>query len=207
MDEVFERLMDAASVPPDARPETLKRIAALKVRYPHETPARLFDRARKEGAPIPAPQCAHGVPRGHCVACDPRLKARYYFTASGGEVHTTPTCRALGGSANGAIEVITAADRVADGREPCPTCAKTPVVRRARTTPVVAKPRPRSLIPTEGPAELVATAPPAIGDRIIWGGYSGLVSDVTDHGVRLSVDGITLTAPWGERATIRKLPA
>lgn len=205
MDDVFERLMDAAGVPPDARPETLKRISALKVRYPTETPARLFDRARKEGAPIPPPRCVHGVPRGHCVACEARIGARYYFTAASDQVHTTPTCSALVGSAGAApIEVAS----VPDGREPCPQCVKAPTVRRARIAPTASRSAPRSLrVPAVGPAELVATDPPAVGDRILWGGYAGVVTDITERGVRLSVDGITLTAPWGDRATIRKQSA
>jgi hypothetical protein len=199
--------MDAARVPNDARPETLKRIAALKVRYPNETPARLFDRARKEGAPIPAPSCPHGVPRGNCVACEGRIGARYYFTAAGDEEHTTPTCPALT-SAAAAIEVAA----TPTGRDQCSRCAKATAVRRARTTPV-SRARPvqaavrRLGVPAVGPAELVSTDPPTVGDRIIWGGYQGVVTDVTDSGVRLSVDGITLTAPWGERATIRKQSA
>lgn len=203
MDDVFGRLMDAAGVPEDARPETLKRIAAIKLRYPNETPARLFDRARKEGAPIPQSRCAHGVARGNCVACDARIGARYYFTAGPSEAHTTPTCAELAG-APAPIEVATSAG----SRDQCAQCAKAPAVRRARIAPVAARPAPRSLRePRVGPAELVATNPPSIGDRIVWGGYSGVITEVTERGVRLSVDGITLTAPWGDRATVRKQPA
>jgi len=207
VDEVFERLMDAARVPPDARAETLKRITALKGRYPNETPARLFDRARKEGAPIPPPRCPHGALRGTCVACDGRIGARYYFTAGADEEHTTPACAALAG-ASSPIEVAL----TPTGRNPCARCAKAPPARRARAGAGAApatrsRPVARPRVPVTGPAELVATDPPAVGDRIIWGGYQGVVTDVTERGVRLSVDGITLTAPWGERATIRKQPA
>jgi hypothetical protein len=209
--------MDEVDVPDDARSATLAQLNALKARYPNDTPARLIYRARREGSAIPASRCTHGVRRGECVACDARIGARQYFTASGSELHTTPVCAVLAwrpvapASAGGKrepIEVVGVDDAVAADRTSCPQCVKAPARARApRKAATPATPRPRSIGPKHAPVELVATAPPAVGDRIDWGGYSGVVSEVSDRGVTLSVDGITLTAPWGDRATIRRQPA
>ena len=207
MDEVFERLMDSAGVPDEDRAGTLAKLHALKVRYPRETPARLFARAKREGAPIPLSRCPHRVRRGECVACDGRVGARSYFTANGEQAHTTPLCAPLASASPEPIESIPASS--GDGREPCPICVKT-VTRRATThrTPPARTPQARaaasSLRPLVGPAPLDPESPPAEGDRIEWGGYSGTVTRISERGVTVTVEGVTMTAPWGDRATVRK---
>ena len=198
--------MDSTGVPADARPEVHAVLKRLRVRYPGETPARLFDRARKEGAPIPAPRCPHRVRRGECVACEPRLGARQYFAAGSDHVHTTPSCAVLVATRPEPIET-----GPAEGREPCPQCVRVVAPRSVRRT-AAAPARStrttglasRSNIPKIGPEELSQSSAPAVGDNIDWGGFSGVVTGVTDRGVTLNVDGITLTAPWGDRATVRR---
>src|SRR5688500_8825312 len=109
MDEVFQRLMESAGVAPESHEATLAKLRALKREYPTETPARLFARARKEGAAIPVSRCLHGVARGECVSCASKIGARKYFTAAGRYIHARPTCDELrsadGGDVN-PIEVV-----------------------------------------------------------------------------------------------------
>lgn len=214
VDDVFGRLMDTTDVPVNARSATLATLNALKVRYPHDTPARLLYRARREGAAIPTGRCAHSVPRGECVACDAKIGARYYFTASDRHLHTTPKCAALGSSPGGVapppgkrepIEVVTVEAGVPEDRERCPLCVK--ASPRPRTPRKATTTTRRAVVPKIGPAELIASSPPAVGDNIDWGGFSGTITDVNERGVSLSVDGVTLTAPWGDRATVRRQPA
>jgi hypothetical protein len=216
VDDVFGRLMDEVYVPDDARSAMLAQLNSLKACYPNDTPAYLLYRARREGAAIPPSRCTHAVQRGECVACDARIGARYYFTASGGEVHTTPVCAVLAWrpkaapSAGGNREPIAVdgVDGVVHGeRTSCQQCVKRPARARSPRTPATATaPRPRTVGRTSAPAELSASTPPAVGDGIDWGGYSGVITDVGDRGVSLSADGVTHTAPWGDRATIRRQP-
>lgn len=207
MDDVFGRLMDEVNVPDEARSATLATLHALRVRYPQDTPARLLYRARREGAAIPASRCPHGVVHGQCVGCDARIGTRYYATASGTYVHTTPKCGALGSAADGAaptggkrepVDVVA----VDEGRDRCPQCIKAPARARAPRKPATSQ--ARSIAPKHAPAELTPDSPPAVGDRLDWGGYSGVITSIGDRGVSVSVDGVTLTAPWGDRATVRR---
>ncbi len=218
VDDVFERLMDAAGVAGDDRGATLSKLHELRARFPRETPARLFDRARREGAPIPVPRCPHRVRRGECVACEPRIGERQYYTASGDHVHTTPACSVL---AAGKFEPIETG--AGDGREVCTVCAKAPAAARTATArPATRRARPssaarastaaasvngparRAVLPLVRPEELAPSSPPGVGDRIDWGGFTGVVTNVGDRGVTLSVDGVVLTAPWGDRATVHR---
>lgn len=172
MDDVFGRLMDEVDVPDDARSTTLAQLHSLKARYPNDTPARLLYRARREGSAIPPSRCTHGVRRGECVACDARIGARHYFTASGDEVHTTPVCAVLAWrpkaepSAGGKREPIAVDgvdDAVAGERTRCPQCVKAPARARAprKASAPATAPRPRPL-GRKAPAELTASAPPAV---------------------------------------------
>ena len=216
MDEIFEKLMDSAGVPAGDREATLVKLRALKRQYPNETPARLFSRARKEGAPIPPARCTHGVPHGECVTCDSKIGPRIYFTSGGDRVHSRPTCDTLR-SEGGPIEAVRTD---ISGRERCPQCAAAPS-RRAATTraatsrPVATRPVSRRLgtgppppriFAGQSPVPLDAAAPPGVGDRIEWGGYIGEVTAITESGVRFTVEGISLTAPWGDTARVRKQP-
>ena len=176
VDDVFGRLLDEVDVPGDARSAMLAELNSLKARYPNDTPAHLLYRARREGSAIPPSRCTHGVPRGECVACDARIGARYYFTASGGEVHTTPVCTVLAWrptaapSAGGRREPIAVdgVDGVLHGeRTSCQQCAKRPTRARSRRTPAAAPaPPPRTVGHTRAPAELSASTPPAVGDGL-----------------------------------------
>ena len=225
MDDVFLKLMDSAGVPEDARDATLGKLRALRTRYPGETPARLFARARSEGAAIPPSRCIHGVVRGECVTCDAKIGERFYYTTGGSHLHKKPTCEALksgqdrgarwgGGSAP--VEVVGSQADVADIHELCSHCFTTRAPRatatRRTSTPArsTSSPGRAVRIPAtlpQGPKPLDAGAPPSVGDQIDWGGYSGVVTNVSDRGVGLDVGGITLTAPWGDRARIRRKPS
>jgi hypothetical protein len=203
--------MDAAGVADEKRPEILSTLRSLRVRYPNETPARLFARAQKQGAPIPPSRCIHGVVRAECVACNPKIGPRWYFTTGDSLAHTTPICGALvNGRERAPVDV---ASTPPDWLEQCAQCAK-PMVTRARAA-APSRSRARSAPPprpahlrlqraANEPRDLSPSSPPAIGDRIDWGGFSGVVTNVTDRGVAFSVDGVTLTAPWGDRATLHK---
>ncbi|MGH9225435.1 MAG: hypothetical protein ACRD2W_17000 [Acidimicrobiales bacterium] len=210
MDEIYLKLIQGAGVPAEAQKATVSRLRALKREYPNETPARLFARARKEGAAIPPSRCPHGVVRGDCVSCDSKIGARRYFTAGGSHLHTRPTCDALrSGEEKGVlIEAIRVDAALGDGRAACEACATVAPRRAATTRPRAAKVVARPVfVPGRGPVPLDQSKPPAVGDQIEWSGYAGEITEVTDRGVHFFVDGITLAAPWGDRARVKRAPA
>jgi len=222
VDEVFLKLMESAGVAEGARDETLAQLHTLRTRYPGETPARLFARARKEGGAIPASRCLHGIVHGDCVACNAKIGERFYFISAGTLVHQRPTCAALASerarSGGAAVEVTRSRTIEAGDLALCTECApsrasRTPrasTTRRSppsRSTPAVTGQarivRPSAQV-AQGPKPLDAAAPPAIGNEIDWGGFTGVVTAITDRGVTLDVDGVILTAPWGDRARVRR---
>lgn len=201
MDAAFEALMTAAKVPERNRAAVLKSLRKLRAKYPNETPAGLFRRARSEGSLIPPARCAHGVKWGECIVCDGSLGARFYFTGGGTHVHATPICTALaegqekvrrrGGNPE-VIEVVPRYGDHLDRRDPCKVC----LPQRRKASPD--EPKRRKPSPTPGYIELSPKDAPAIDTRVAWGGISGPVVQRTAGGIHISVGGPKQFIPWGE---------
>jgi hypothetical protein len=197
--------MDAAGVTQDDRPGLLALLESLHVEYPRSTPAKLFQRARNSGAPIPPAQCHHGVRRGQCVVCDARIGTRFYYTGGGTHVHSTPICEALyrgqekvrrRGGYPEAIEVVRIYAGILDVRDPCRHCLGDTLVPASaivkRPPPYEpSAPRPRSM-------QLSPERPPRTGQHIDWGGFSGPVTEIRPEGVLIAAGGLTMFIAWGE---------
>lgn len=213
-DAVLQRLLRAAGTADTAMSKAMRALRSLRAEYPSETPAGLLHRARKRGAPIPPMRCAHHVIRGECVACDPMLGERFYFSSGGTHIHTTPACTALEmgqekvrrrGGTCAPIEVVRIWTGLVDRRDPCRVCFGRRLVKSRVKVPS-ARPVWR---PAVGPrasslalATLVSTRPPPAGTRIAWSGYEGIVVSTSGRGVDFSSEGLQMTVPWGERARL-----
>ena len=212
MREVFENLMASAGVSDADRPTVLRALMALRTKHPNDTPARLFERARKAGAPIPTARCDHGVVRGQCVVCDVEIGTRFYFTGGGTHVHSTPTCEALAAGQEkvrrrgGNPEVIETVRHyeLLSGRSPCRQClrgqvngASSDAVTSIRWSAEGGQQALAAAWSSKA-VRLSAEAPPRRGQRIAWAGYSGPVQELTDDGVQISTGGLRLHIGWGE---------
>lgn len=199
MEDVFNRLIDSAGVADGDRRAVLALLCSLRSRFPADTPARLFERARHEGAPIPPARCRHGVLHGECVDCDGTIGTRFYFTGRATHLHATPTCPALAGglaarrpqgSHPDLIASVPRYDAFLDVRDPCHRCLADELERGA--PPEAEAPPPPAL------RRLSRDAPPPVGERLVWGGYSGPVTEVSGDGALIRVGGFGLLVAWGE---------
>lgn len=218
---VWAQMMERNGVRPADRPALAKQLSRLRKEYPGETPAGLFHRARKRGAPIPPPRCIHHVWRGDCVVCDPLVGQRLYFTSGGTHIHSTPACRSLSigqekvrrrGGVQSPIEVVRVYAGVTDRRDPCKTCFSGRVGHSQPTLPGSALSRRSQAKPARAKrgkqARLVTItrgSPPATGTPITWLGYEGVVVGTCERGLQIAVDGARTTISWGDRASLGPL--
>ncbi len=209
MDDVFDRLMQSAGVADGDRARVLKLLQSLRGHHPRDTPARHVRTRTPRGCSYPTAHCQHGVARGECVVCDPKIGTRFYFTGGGTHVHSTPTCRALadgqekvrrrGGNPD-VIDVVPRYSGFLDARDPCRHCLPT----RGSIAPKVGPTSPRKHAETR--AELRQLTPkdtPAIGQRVDWGGYSGPVVEVASDGLRIATGGFRMFIAWGEYVRVQ----